>query len=59
MTVEDIIAKAHKMVEGSKTDEQLKVSSRFIQFIKARYPQSDVSELERALKLKDLELHKY
>ena len=59
MTVEDIITKAHKMVEGSKTDEQLRVSSRFIEFIKARYPQSNVSDLETASRLKDLELHKY
>jgi len=58
MIVDEITSKAHKMILGCKTDEQLRGCARFIEFLRKNYPQADTAELEEKLKQKDLDLHK-
>lgn len=57
MVIDEAICKAFKMIDSSKSDEQLRSSNKFIQFLKKNYPKVDVTNLLRAVKEKDKKLH--
>jgi len=58
MLVDEVISKAFRMVNNSKSDEQLRNSQKFIAFLKRSHPKANISELEAAVKEKDQKLHK-
>ena len=55
-SIDKVIDKAYKVIATCRTREQLNNCKKFLNFIKARYPSTDMTRLEEKIKNKDKKL---